>query len=142
MPFTVQCTAEFDTPLLLCFVGLLVGAGGAVMACLLRPIDLVERASHVVHDLLLLCRAQCTTAEADTPSWCLLALYVCMSAGGAVMACLLRPPDVVEAASHATGAGKTLWKSWLGPNELSYQVRCCLSHQTVGLCLLSGAEPL
>ncbi|WIA21882.1 hypothetical protein OEZ85_004256 [Tetradesmus obliquus] len=39
-------------------------------------------------------------------------------AGGAVMACLMRPPDAVEAASHTAAAGQQLWQSWLGPNEL------------------------
>lgn len=43
-------------------------------------------------------------------------------AGGAVMACLMRPPDVVAAADHATAAGKKVWASWLGPNEISHQV--------------------
>eukprot|EP00775_Hariotina_reticulata_P008499 gene8499-8681_t len=39
-------------------------------------------------------------------------------AGGAVLACLMRPPDAVAAADPSTPAGGALWQRWLGPNEV------------------------
>jgi hypothetical protein len=40
------------------------------------------------------------------------------TSGGAVAACLVRPPPEVEAADFNTAAGKEVWVSWLGPNTM------------------------